>query len=689
MANNYSITFKSLRAGTTYTVNIGGGTGAAIPLKGGAQPFVTQEDENEDQFALIRTQSGYIRIVDDGYDDQATPQAFDWHDLVPEDDTDRPVTLSHVENNATVIDWVGFMQAQDFGQQLFGNPQEREFPIQCVLSVTQCTDINYEQTQVQNFAYLLKQIVDSIPSAQRPQSFVIQGGAHAQEWLLKKIDWQNFVAQGDGDTLSARYNMFECLEDMCRFWGWTARTCGTTMYLTCSDDQTEQTFLTLTYANLTTMAGGTAAGSTNGAYTTLSYSGDIFANDNNDDYVQRGAHKASVVADAGQGDTEILMFADQTTEKEMKNQEWGQGQLIDGKYIQYTNDLYAFNRPFIHGVGNSTVGAVRSYGSFNMVRISEGGSNPSASEMAVIRIGNKYENNNVYASLETVYAHCFEDGYFSLHGLIYKFYQKIENVDGDNDWGSYKMWMRLGIGPSHDDENTWWYNGNEWQQSSARFQVTIGNSDDLFRVYYNGGAPHNIEYFKSQIHVSKKIGNVFIDFMGTTDQIGNDWVWPIVVGNESFDINGFSLEFSRSSIRYGLGSLRDNADRNARRTYTSVGTGKNVDEWSTNGIYASENDTPFAYGLLINPDGSYMTGVTYGSSTIDEKPEQHLADRVTAFGNTSKRRMSVELRRNAIIEPTPQNFVTLDGTTCHPIAISHDWRDDIIQLTLLEMPVQS
>ena len=48
------------------------------------------------------------------------------------------------------------MQAQDFGSVLYGNPQEREFPIQCVLTVTQGTDINYQQTQIQNFAYLLK-----------------------------------------------------------------------------------------------------------------------------------------------------------------------------------------------------------------------------------------------------------------------------------------------------------------------------------------------------------------------------------------------------------------------------------------------------------------------------------------------------------------------------------------------------
>ena len=118
MAKNYTISFKSLRTGTDYTVSIGGGTGAAVPLTPGAQPFTTQEDDNEDNFTPVRTQSGYLRIVDNGLD--ANGNSFDWHDLIPETDTSRPVTLSHVSGPSSVIDWEGFMQAQDFGSVLYG-----------------------------------------------------------------------------------------------------------------------------------------------------------------------------------------------------------------------------------------------------------------------------------------------------------------------------------------------------------------------------------------------------------------------------------------------------------------------------------------------------------------------------------------------------------------------------------------
>ena len=162
----WKIPFKSLRTGTDYTVNIykDGAlpSGYPLTLKGGAQPFVTEEDSDEDIFTPIRTQTGYLRFVDDGKAEDSSNQpqevTFNWKDIIPSTDTARPVTLTHHSDGQTVVDWQGFMQAQDFGSTLYGNPQEREFPIQCVLSVTQGTDINYQQTDK-----------SSLPTLQRHQ----------------------------------------------------------------------------------------------------------------------------------------------------------------------------------------------------------------------------------------------------------------------------------------------------------------------------------------------------------------------------------------------------------------------------------------------------------------------------------------------------------------------------------------
>ena len=227
MAKNYSITFKSLRAGTVYTLNIGGGTGNAVPLKGGAQPFVTQEDDSDDQFAPIRTQSGYIRIIDDGYAADGVT-AFDWKDLIPQTNTSRPVTLTA---GSTIV-WQGFMQSQNFSGTLYGNPQEREFPVHCVLSALNGVDIPTVVPQnlqmILNFGSLLGFIFGNVATlsgnALANGEFVFQCASRAQTILGAKIDWSNFLTTDEEGNSAANYTPYQILEDFCRFWGYTVRT---------------------------------------------------------------------------------------------------------------------------------------------------------------------------------------------------------------------------------------------------------------------------------------------------------------------------------------------------------------------------------------------------------------------------------------------------------------------------------
>lgn len=156
MAIHWQIKFKSLRAANgneDYTVSIYDSdyTGDPITLKGGAEPFVTQEDDDEDIFTPVRTWSGYIRILDDGKD--ANGNAFNWKDLVPSTDVDRPVTLT----SGNFVLWQGFMQAQNFSGTIYGNPQEREFPVQCPLTVLSVNDISTQEREMKNFGYVIAQ----------------------------------------------------------------------------------------------------------------------------------------------------------------------------------------------------------------------------------------------------------------------------------------------------------------------------------------------------------------------------------------------------------------------------------------------------------------------------------------------------------------------------------------------------
>lgn len=691
----------SLRAGTVYTVTIGGGTGTAVALKGADKTFTTQEDNSEDEFIPIRTQSGYVRIVDDGLAADGVT-AFDWKDLIPDTDTSRPVTLTHQSGGSTVVDWIGFLQAQNFSGTLYGNPQVREFPVQDVLLVTEGTEINYQQKAIQNFAYLLKQIVDSIPSSQRPSQFYFQGGTHAQAWLLKRIDWQNFVDEDAEGNLSARFNMYDCLEDICRFWGWTVRMKGTAMYFTCADDSVGTSFLHLTYANLTAMAGGTAAGTTNETYTPVTMTGDIFVSVNNGDFVQRGYHRAVVSVEGNAANGGIVDSSDPGLVKAVKNAS-GQGStaIDDNTRIKYSPPLYSYSGPLL------VCSARQNYAAFRAMTIAEKGSeradvdtNEAEVGGPVIQIKKSYASasDEAYASMESVYEHMFSDGYFQFQGEVYlqdkaKPYEATVSDSAiiSPNIGTTWMYVRLGVGKTRATAK--WWNGTEWTTTVSAFRVSVGNADSIMRAGAISSAPRPA--VDRAINTTTAMdGKVFVDFLGSDNVPQDEQSLSPTYQERAFLIKDFRIVFGRSK-RYATSSGMSRTvrfvGREDRREYISTNNNKVRDELNIDCIYASDNDMAFGFGVLINQDGTYMAGYDYGDGVL-QHPEQHLANRVTTYWSTSKRRMEIEVRSDITIGGTlvrdidPKCMITLDGTVCHPIALGHDWRDDITIMTLLELP---
>ena len=681
MAIHWQIRFKSLRVGTDYTVNIYDSTysGQPIVLKGGAQPFTTQESDDDDMFIPIRTHTGYLRIVDDGKD--ADGAAWNWKTLLPSTDTDRPVTLT--DGNGAVV-WQGFMQSQNFGGVLYGNPQEREFPIQCPLAVLEGTDINYQHKEIENFAYLLQRIVNAIDVVSggtensrgvittngsiHINNIYVQGNTDAQQWLLKRIDWQNFVDEDSDGNLSARFNLYQCLDDLCRFWGWTARTYKNNLYLTCADDSSEQIWLTLTRANLNTMAGGATAGTTGGAFSELNYDQltDIFASVEQNDYRQRGANKATVKADGNRADEEFLKFAPDRFCKTMTDGGW-QGRIIDdGKYVNYTVDKLQMSLPLMAGT------AVSGNASFNVANIQQS-LDDEGDEYPVIRIKKTYSS-NVYASLETVYHHSFI-GAIVLRGEIYRKTNKLESKDDTNryiTYGNKTMVMRLGIGV--DREHAKWWNGRTWSNSVTTFVACIGGSDGIFWSKYTTNFGTATSHFYSSSIPATGSGKIFVDFLGSSDLDNID-------GQKSFEVSEFSLTISQKSPGRTFGNEEDWV---GTREYKSSNQNNGRMEWNSDCIYATDNNMANGFGVLLNSDGTHMTGYDYGDGVL-KAPEQYVADRVTNYWATAKRKLTTELRADRIPEPSPMNKVTLDSTTGHPIVISHDWRDDVTKLTIMQL----
>jgi len=695
MAKNYTITFKSLRAGSTYILNIGGGTGTAVALHGGAEPFTTDEDASEDQFTPIRTQTGYFRIVDNGYAANGTTE-FDWKDLLPATDSDRPVTLTQ---GGTVV-WQGFMQSQTFSGVLYGNPQEREFPVTCPLSVLAGEDVNID-AGIRNFAYILKVVCDTIDVKSggvmggdgmiHITDVYVQGGADARAWLQTKIDFQNFATADAEGEMQAKYSLYEVLEDMCRFWGWTARTSGTKLFLTCCDDSSEQTFLTLTRAQLDTLAApsteiDTTTGGTQSTSSVLlsdSSANHIFASTDQVDSKVQGPHKAVVKADCNQNDT-IVKFAPKDIEDIHlgNNYTWVQG---DGDLVGYfsTAMVGSYNGKTLIITSNANAGFCR-----RQIYPTTEAENPIVADMIMIT-GTGGE-----VTLQTKRPMSFSGGSLTLSGSVWRGAMEM-SASANN----YSIQMRIGIGPSRNSNQTKWWSMTQlitsrsesivsgWVSQPTIFNVPIvGNQIKSTGCYFAASVLlySGCQYAYPSIPVPSGIsGYLFIEITGADDPFDTGTI-------ETFEIANFTVEYSRDTyeIPTSVDVVRPRELKQNRVTtqeYTATNSNDSKDEWNANCIFASDNNMEYGYGLLLDVAGNILSKVSYAGTLAH--PEQHLADRVASYYANAKRKIDAELQANKVGDVTPQAFVSVSGEagTFIPIAISRNWRDDVLKLSLLQL----
>ena len=686
MANNYTISFRSLRAGIDYTLSIGGGTGNAIALKGASQPFVTEEDSNEDQFQPMRCQSGKIVIVDDGKAANGTT-AFDWKDLIPATDTSRPVTLTAMHGSTSLgTIWQGFIQAQSFSGELYGNPQEREFPVQCPLSVLSKFQAPTNQNDVRNIAYLVQYVFQQLPSPIEFDTFVFQGGTDAQAWLMKVFDWLNFVNITD-DGIKPKYNLQEILTDVCQFWGWTVRTWRKQVIFTCSDDRsTEPNALVLTAAQLATLAGGNSAGTTPAMFTSLSV-GNIFASTDVDDCQTRGASKATVKSDCNAASS-MIQFAPQQLRDTMESggYTWVQPDP-DVNLVGYftTPQITSFD---VQEMKGSAVGGL---GAFCRRQIYSREDTEDADICDIIMIkGNA--TGSMLAHIETTHDRLYGGGSIKMSGSI-----KLGAEDYTPDTTARNMLIAVGIGPSYNSNQTKWFyimaqSGTTdpsygWGTTHVAFRVT----SNFHLCYFSdagGPLPYGIYGDYPAIPVDYGMyGKIFVDFYGCDGVIGIA---------DKFEIANFKLEYSRdAAVILGERARTVQKDRKSSREYVATNSNKGDGDWNADCIFASDNNMEYGYGLLMNPmvagaGGGFMEKVRYNNGMSEDYAEQHLANRVATYCQASKRLITAPLRSNeamngvAVRDINPRHLVTLDSTTAHPIAISHDYYNDVTTITLLQ-----
>lgn len=660
MAIHWQVKFRGVRSNTLYTVNIydNNYSGTAILLKGAAQPFTTQEDNNTDWFTPVRLQSGYLRIVDDGYDDMQQPGVFNWRDLLPTDAQSRKVTLTHTSGNATVIDWQGFLQPQTFSGILYENVQIREFPLVGPLDVLSGIDVDTTINGAKNFGYIIYKALSQ--SGINFDRYIFQGGDAVNEWLFKQVDWRNFL----NDDGTAKYDYLTLIQEVCKFFGWTCRTHGADIYFLSPDDNLSPAFVAINEQDLDDIADGRPA-----QYTTLTWgyydiSEGYFISANNGINILRGVSKATVTSNVNKRDI-VLSIPFNAIRDDL-------GKNPPTSYILQDN-VYYFEKT---GVPDESV--------YNDVIVQEKYSSDQEFNDAAFNISETWDKPlNYLHNYDWVCALIAEGTEGS--SSVYKWNRIVSSQFHSYDHGILyingtikaagegQLLAKLKIG------NKYW-NGSSWTTTESTFTIYFGVEGDPSA---SGDLP---------ITDTRQRNDPYPNYNGVgipiTDAIGGIIQFDFALSHVHGAVTYETISASIKSLEIGFLRHNNYAPYNddEENVYTQNTGNDFVETKDVSTIFACDKGNAFGYGIVLNEDYSYCTriGYSYSGGIQDQAAEQHLLNRIIDRLGCVRENLELYIDASEAIF-TPLTMCEGTSYSYYPIAFDQNWRAEETKLTLIEL----
>lgn len=236
-AVRWRIPFVSTIDKISYRIDIYDETGSwsgITVLYGGPSPFVTDEDNNNDFFAPIRTQTGNIEVC------TAIPGGgtLSLEDILPENNIARPVRLMSIaSDNSEKIEWQGFLSCEAYSQAYTDIPENIQLPINSVLEAMDSVEIDMaELSGVQTIGTILGHLVHKI-NEYAVAPFELYVGGIGQNILTRYADTALFYEKEERDIedgteiIMQGVSVNEALSKIATYMGWCVREQGDSLYM--------------------------------------------------------------------------------------------------------------------------------------------------------------------------------------------------------------------------------------------------------------------------------------------------------------------------------------------------------------------------------------------------------------------------------------------------------------------------
>ncbi len=670
----YTQNFISLK-GTTYTVTVDNVT-ASLHLA--ANPIETQEDDEKDMFKPVRTQSGYIRMVN--------TDNVSWKQFIPDGVLAKPVTLTA---GGTVV-WKGYVQTGTYGMTYPALYEEFELPLICPLAALDSLEVDSQPqniSQTATIGQLLGFIFGKLNDNTLTFNFHEGSGTSVQTWLNYNILWSNLL-DNDGKV---RFSCLGLLQEICKFFGWSCRIHGNDVYFTSIADSVMNT----KFLRCSSLSDSNRTWS-EVSMLSLNFAqlqGNPFADTNQTEEFIPGIKSATINSELNPYSVVSELPMNEYM-KAYKYEPIQSGALMLWKMPAFLNPSYnlmpvlfkKLESGTFHGdevtmitetIYSPSEGALKAIYGRAMIIDANTNTDEIRNWTAAVECfrghyasarGNTNMINNPLLSIET-------KNVFMITGGVLYIKTQTPSISGALANKSFIIKCILRIG---DDIGGYkWWNGSSWQNSATVFNIACTAGGGISNNH-NSGDTIDFEGYGVRITNTVLKGKIYFA-IGDVDII-------TIPGPISADLNGY---IQLTGITIGLARQDEDTEANDQNYTATGGAFPNKVELDTafcsdkTKIISSKScKSQLGFGMIFEGTGP-VDKIPYGSS--NEKPEQHYADVIAGYGSHVKRVMTLDVITTTVGNVGPKYKCAFDGNNFSPVSVNHRWRDDITTLTMMEV----
>lgn len=614
--------------------------GSIIELQPSSQPLTTGEDSSDDFFAPVRTQSGYIGFTTDG---------IDWKSLIPSTLQEHYVDV--IDNDTDKVLFCGYINAESY-EAPWGKVEEKEIPIICPLTTLQCKFVDVRDTDSMSVARLLKICVEymgvDVGYVYLPSHF-----DGVMPFLTTSFSMLNYIDFDDETrTFSSDSTYFDVLQDVCTFFGLTARMIGEDILFTGCGNYSETSLLNyhkILYSDIVAYVNnGTTVTATTQSGNLMSLSSvEISGTDNSINFIPG---KKSVTVTSPINKAASILTIDESYIRYIAKQFSLQSTYGGGKYWWYHAEgwngrEYKNQHEFIN-TNNRT--RMMLLDSCNEDEVSLKHTFSWSTYMQIDYLGWN-------SSVEPIIIRS---------NIPYTFSQGAIFVSSDieNCWIK-KMTLSFRVG------NKYW-NGTSWVNSATTFDVNVIDSE--------GNEP---EYESASIETTSVLTDDYENAEGHCMPVGNNTISGIVelkiIAVQVSDhfsgamqnlVKNITITFSQKS------TVDDTSDKN-ENTYTEKLTNEYTESIEISNGLASHNNNPTAFSLVTVPGGAYLEQMSYRDNGVSygERPESELLKNLKAHYDKTIETLSIGVKDTI----TPMDLLYDSEQKRYAIlSTEHDWLHD-------------